>query len=259
MTEAIISLGVMGFVFAVLLAFAAKAFAIEVDPKEAQILEILPGANCGACGYPGCAAYAAAIANGTAKTNACPVGGAKLAADLANLMGSAAESLEEQFALIKCRGTDSVASKKYEYQGIPTCSAAHSLGGGFKGCSYGCLGLGDCVKACVFDALKINEFGIAEVDKEKCTGCGMCVAACPRNIIEMVPARSDVHILCNSLDRGPAVRAVCSEGCIGCGLCARNCPADAIVMENNLAYIDYDKCINCGVCAEKCPMKTIAV
>ncbi len=258
MLEAIISLGSLGILFGVLLAVASKAFEVQVDPKEEEIMEILPGANCGACGYPGCSAYAAAVAKGEADINDCPVGGPKLAAEIGAIMGREASFQENRItATVRCNGDNSSAPKRFEYQGIETCSAADIVANGFKGCSYGCLGLGDCVKVCEFDAIHVNDKGIAVVNEDKCVSCKKCVTACPRDIIYMDPVREFVHVLCNSYAKGPIVRSVCSVGCIACGICEKNCPTDAIIVVDNLAVINYDKCINCGLCEKKCPMNTI--
>lgn len=257
MVTAILSLAVLGCVFGGLLAFASNVFAVEVDEREEKILGTLPGANCGGCGYPGCAAFAGAVVKGEAPINGCPVGGADVAAKVGSIMGLEVDSSVKKVALVHCRGTKAIAPDRYKYEGIATCQAANQVGGGFKGCQYGCLGLGDCVNACNFDALHIGEDGLPIVDKEKCVSCGKCVQACPRNLIELVDETKKVHVLCSSHDRGASVKKVCAEGCIGCGICAKACPKDAISIVNNLAVIDYDKCVNCGLCAKKCPMGTI--
>lgn len=258
MTEAIISLGSLGLLFGILLTVASMAFSVEADPKEEKILDVLPGANCGACGYPGCSAYAAAVASGEAQIDQCPVGGPKLAAQIGSIMGREAKDQEKITATVRCRGDNSIAKKRYDYEGISNCNAANVVAHGFKGCIYGCLGLGDCVDVCEFDAIHVNDKGLAVVNEDNCVGCRKCVTACPRDIIYMDPGRENVHVLCNSNDRGASVRKVCEEGCIACGICERNCPTDAIKVIDNLAVIDYDKCINCGLCAKKCPMNTIS-
>lgn len=250
-------LGVMGLIFGAVLAFAAQKFAVEVDEKEAKILEVLPGANCGGCGYPGCGGMAAAMAKGEAPVNGCPVGGASVAEKVAVIMGVEAESGEKMVAHVMCKGTCDKAVDKYEYQGISDCRAAAALINGPKSCSFGCLGLGTCVSVCAFGALSIVD-GVAVVDKEKCVLCGKCIDICPKGLIEKVPAKQEVIVECNSKDKGKVVKVNCSAGCIGCKACEKACPVDAIVVENNLAKIDYSKCIGCKVCVEKCPKDVIS-
>lgn len=248
--------GITGLVIGVLLGVAGKVFEVEVDEKEIKIREALPGNNCGGCGYAGCDALAKAIAAGDAKANACPVGGQPVASKISEIVGGEAE-VTKQIAFVKCSGTCEKAKDRAVYTGNLSCvQASSTTGGGQKGCTYGCLGFGSCVEACQFDAIHIVD-GIAVVDKEKCVACGQCVATCPKNLIELIPYESTYKVLCNSKEKGKDVKAVCQAGCIGCTLCVKQCEADAILVENNLAHIDYDKCIGCGKCAEKCPVKVI--
>ncbi len=249
--------GVVGIFAGVLLGVASEKFKVEVNETEIQVREALPGNNCGGCGYPGCDGLAAAIAKGEAKANACPVGGEEVAKKIAEIVGGDTESVK-LVANVKCAGNCEKAKDAYEYIGPKDCKlATNSPGGGPKACSYGCLGFGSCVKACQFDAIKIID-GIAVIDKEKCKSCGMCVAECPRNIIEMIPYEAKAIVECNSKDFGKDVKAVCEAGCIGCGICAKNCPVGAIEIVDKLARIDYEKCNGCGTCKEKCPVKIIA-
>ncbi len=257
MTDAILGLGALGLIFSGLLALASKLLTIEVDPREEEIMAMLPGANCGACGYPGCGGYAAAIVKGEATIDACPVGGSGLANQIGVVMGLEAEAGVKRIAVVKCRGDKDIAPARFKYDGLRTCLAANQVANGFKGCTYGCLGLGDCMTACPFDAIEMSEKNLPIINAEKCVSCGKCVLACPRNIIELLPEDKKVHVLCNSYAKGATVRKVCQEGCIACRICMKSCPVDAIVIENNIAVIDYDKCINCGICANKCPMNTI--
>lgn len=253
----IVSLGGMSLLFGAGLAFASKKFAVEVDQREIDIREILPGANCGACGYPGCDGYAAAVAAGQAPATDCPVGGTKVAEGICSIMGLDADTVERRVARVLCAGDCDNAPNKYQYDGIEDCVAASMLADGPKKCSYGCLGLGTCVRACPFDAIHIDEKGIAVVDRDKCTGCEKCVVACPKGIIEMIPDSSKVQVACMSKDRARDVRSACKVGCIACKICEKACEFDAIKVENNIARIDYEKCTNCMVCAEKCPTKAI--
>jgi electron transport complex protein RnfB len=252
----IVALGGIAVFFGIVLAYASKKFAVEVDPKVTEVREVLPGANCGACGYPGCDGLADAVARGEAPVNACPVGGAELAAKLAVIMGVEAGSVERQVARVICCGDNKNANEKYEYQGIEDCKAAEMLAGGSKSCRYGCTGLGTCVRECPFDAIHIVN-GIAVVDEDKCTACKKCIAVCPKGIIELVPVSKKVRVLCKNLEKGKATMQTCKVGCIACQKCVKACKFDAIHVENNLARIDYDKCVNCMMCAEVCPTKTI--
>lgn len=253
---AAVSLGLLGLVFGVILAFASRAFAVEQDERIPQITECLPGANCGGCGYAGCTALAAAIAEGKAPVNACPVGGAPSAERIAEIMGVAALTAEPMRACVHCCGTDGDAVKRYRYEGISDCEAVLRLGGGEKACTYACVGLGSCVRACPFGALSLRD-GVAAVDLAKCTGCGQCLTACPKGLISLIPLSHSYYVGCSNRDRGGETKKVCKAGCIGCKLCERNCPAGAITVTDNFAKIDYEKCTDCGLCAEKCPVKII--
>jgi len=254
--KAVVSLSGMGLLFGAGLAVAAKVFAIEEDPRVIEVRAALPGANCGACGFPGCDGLANAIASGNAPVNACPVGGAVSAGKIAAIMGVEAVDTEKQVARIICRGTSCNAFEKFEYVGIQDCKAAALVSGGSKACSYGCLGLGTCVRACQFGAIDIID-GVAVINPEKCTSCGKCVLECPKNVIRMVPYEQKVVVDCNSKDFGKDVKVKCTVGCIGCQICVKACPFGAMEFENNLARINYEKCTNCMICAEKCPTKAI--
>lgn len=249
----------VGLFIGLFLGFAAKTFEVKVDEREIQVRELLPGANCGGCGYPGCDGLASAIAKGEAPANACPVANKSAHAKIAEVMGTVIEEGERMVAFVKCAGTCDKTQVKYEYYGVQDCNKVALVPGkGNKKCSYGCMGFGSCVKVCAFDAIHIID-GIALVDKDKCTGCSSCTAQCPNKLIEMVPAHARHLVACSSYDKGKDVKAACSAGCIGCKLCVKACEYGAINVENNLAYIDYSKCTNCGKCAAVCPVKVIVV
>lgn len=254
---AAVIVGGTGLFIGVFLGVAGKKFAVEVDEREEAILGVLPGSNCGGCGYAGCSAVAAAIVSGEAAVNQCPVGGAAVAEKIAEIMGQTVGDTVREVAYVKCAGTCEKAKTAYEYTGIEDCSMVNMMqNNGPKSCAYGCLGLGSCVKACPFDALHIID-GIAVVDKEACKACGKCIATCPKHLIELVPYDQKHLVQCSSKDKGKDVMSACSVGCIGCKMCEKVCEAGAITVENNIAHIDTAKCTNCGKCAEKCPKKII--
>ena len=259
-------LGALGLVFGLVLAIASKVFYVETDPRLEQLNECLPGANCGGCGYPGCGGYAAAVLKGEAEIGKCASGGNECAERMAEIMGVKAEKVARKVALVRCSGYKGVdengkltgAKMKGDYEGIADCLAATKVAGrGPLICKFGCLGFGNCTKACKYDAIHIVD-GIAKVDQEKCVGCMQCAAACPRNLIVPVEYGKHVVIACASTAKGTVTIRGCSSGCIGCGLCQKICPNGAITVEQNLATIDYSKCTSCGLCATVCPKKLIA-
>lgn len=251
-------LGGLGLLFGVILSLASKAFAVEVNPKVEEIRSVLPGANCGGCGYPGCDGFATSVVEGKAPVNGCAVGGKVVAEKVGKIMGVGAVDTEKKVAVVLCQGNNSNALKKYKYVGIDDCKAANIVAGGDKSCQYGCLGFGTCKEVCQFDAIEIID-GIAVIDPDKCTSCGQCIKACPKGIIQLVPYSQKVMVKCKNLEFGKPVKDKCNIGCIGCQMCVRACPTDpkAMQFDNKLAHIDYDKCINCGSCAEKCPTGAI--
>ncbi|MDR0316321.1 MAG: RnfABCDGE type electron transport complex subunit B [Treponema sp.] len=255
----IISIGGLSLVFGALLGFSAKKFAVQVDPKVEKIRNILPGVNCGGCGFAGCAGFAEAVAKEEASYRGCPAGGSAAATAIAETIGINPSVSDRKVAFIKCNGVDDNIKRNYIYDGPRSCVAASQLAtGGNKSCSYSCIGLASCKNACPFNAIKIVD-SIAEVDSKKCTACGKCVTVCPMHLIEIIPEKSKVRVLCNSRDKGRVVRKNCRAGCIGCALCQKACEAGAITIEDNIARIDYTKCTLCMKCVNKCPSKTIAV
>lgn len=254
---AVAVMGGLGLVFGCLLAFASKTFAVQVDPRQTAIRAALPGANCGGCGFPGCDGYAAACVAGSCELNKCAVGGAAVAAKIADIMGVAASAADPEVAFVRCQGSFDKTSKDCIYLGINDCQSASVVPGrGPSACTFSCMGFGTCVKACKFDAIHIVN-GVAKVDRDKCMGCKACTQACPRGIITMVPKNKKVHVACSNPMPGAAVRKLCSTGCIGCQMCVKVCPKQAISMKGALAVIDSSKCVNCGLCASKCPVHAI--
>lgn len=253
----LVSMGAMSALFAFGLAVASKKFHVETDPRIEEIEGVLPGVNCGACGFAGCSAFAEGVATGAAVVNGCPVGGAAVAKMVAAIMGVESDGIKRKVAQVLCKGGLEEAKQRGGYDGPRDCRIAHATQGGDKACSYGCLGYGSCVAACQFDAMYMDENGLPVVIEENCTACGKCVDACPRDIIMLVDEDQGVHIRCRSLLTGRFVRQVCSVGCIACQRCVKVCPTGAIYMEDNLARINYDKCTNCQACVAVCPMNTI--
>ena len=252
---AILVLGIMGGVFGLVLAIASKIFAVKTDERLEPIMEALPGANCGGCGYAGCAAYAQAIIDGEAEIGKCAAGGNDAAKKIAAIMGVEAEEVERRVALVRCRGYD--RKSKGEYEGIHDCLAASKVAGrGPISCSFGCLGFGNCIKACKYGAISIRE-GVAYVDREKCKGCMACAAVCPRNLIVPIPYSNEIYVSCASKAKGATSMKVCSNGCIACKKCEKICPTEAITVLGNLASIDYSKCVSCALCATACPRHII--
>ncbi|MBR6425931.1 MAG: RnfABCDGE type electron transport complex subunit B [Oscillospiraceae bacterium] len=249
---------IIGIVVGAGLVFTGQKFHVDVDEREAAVRAVLPGNNCGACGYAGCDAMAAAVAAGEAPVNACPVGGAAVAQQIGEIMGTTAEALERKVAFVKCKGSCQVTGNQGNYVGVQDCRSVVLSGLHVADCDYGCLGLGSCVRACPEDAIHIVD-GVALVNRSKCVGCGLCAKACPKGLIELVPESKHVSVQCSNHDRGPQVKAVCAAGCIGCMLCTKKCEAGAITVEGNLAHVNYETCTQCGACAEACPVKVITL
>ncbi len=262
---AVIVLGAIGLIAAIVLFAASKKFAVYEDPRIAQVGELLPGANCGGCGFPGCSGMAEAIVKGADAGSLdglmCPVGGADTMGRVADLLEMTIADTESMVAVVRCNGSCEHRAKIVEYAGLRTCVAMHACGAGETACGFGCLGCGDCVEACQFGAISVNpETGIPEVDEEKCTSCGACVKTCPRGIIELRkkgPKSRRVYVSCVNKDKGPAAMKACAVSCIGCGKCEKECAFGAITVENNLAYIDFTKCRLCRKCEKVCPKHAI--
>ncbi len=256
---AILVVGATGLLIGFFLTLSAKKFYVEVDEREEAIAEVLPGNNCGGCGFAGCSSLAKAIANGEAPVSQCPVGGEAVALEISKIMGVEASVSDKKVAFVHCNGNCENASNLYEYSGARDCSTIKSTpGGGPKACNYGCLGGGSCTKVCAFDAIHIVD-GIAKVDRENCKACGKCVDVCPNHLISLIPYSAKTEVACSSKDIGKVVMKACKSGCIACHLCEKNCPSGAISVIDNVAVIDHDKCDGCGICTEKCPKKVIVL
>lgn len=256
-TLAIAVVSVIGLLGAAILVAAAHFMHVEEDERIAQVAAVLPGANCGACGYAGCNDYAKAIVDG-APTNKCVPGGAACAAAAAGIMGVEAGAVVKRKATVVCQGSYDNTDDKYRYEGIESCAACNKLYNGRAICEYGCLGYGDCANACKFDAIIIDN-GLARVNPEKCTGCGMCEQACPKHIITVQQESEKPMVLCANRERGALTRKACSAGCIGCKKCEKICPEGAITVEDNVALIDHEKCTGCRKCMNECPVRAITI
>jgi len=247
----------IGLFFAVLIVVVSRFFAVEENKRAAEIREMLPGANCGACGYSGCDGYAAALADGELDITKCPVGGTGLIQDLSALLGIVPGIAEPTVAHVMCQGTVDHTKKRYEYSGTLSCTAAHGLFSGPNSCTYGCIGYGDCVHHCPYGAIDLID-GIAVINESKCKACGLCVETCPKNLIFMVPKRPGLTVVsCRNKWPGAQTRKNCTIGCIGCRKCYNVCEFSAITMDGPLAVIDQTKCTRCGKCEPVCPTHAI--
>lgn len=257
MISAVISLTGLGFVAACGLGLASKKFAVEVDPRQVQIEGILPGVNCGACGYPGCAGFAEGVLTGAAPVTGCSPGGKDVAQRLGQIMGLEVGEVVRKIAVLKCGGDCRKAAFEARYEGVEDCRAAILVGGGGKACRYSCVGYGTCEKVCPFGAIVMDDSGLPVVDPDLCTACNKCVVACPRKVLALEPAAHDVIVRCSSADPAARVKKVCKVGCTACGICEKVCPAEAVAVRGNLAAIDPGRCVECGMCASRCPTDAI--
>ena len=255
---AVAVLGILAVVFGVGLAVASRVFRVHADPRIDEIEEVLPSVNCGACGYGGCSAYAAAVVAGQSGPSECVPGGIDVARQVAGIMGLEAEEKEKRAAVVFCQG-GTRARDRFAYEGIQDCRAAVITQDAAKGCRWGCIGLGTCARACPFDAIVMGDDGLPHIIEEKCTACGTCVDVCPKGIISVLPVRNMVHVLCRSRDKGGQVRRVCEVGCIACKQCEKVCPVEggAVHVADFLATVDVDTCISCGKCVQECPTGAI--
>jgi Na+-translocating ferredoxin:NAD+ oxidoreductase RNF subunit RnfB len=263
---AVFAVTVLGILLAATLCILAKLMYVKVDERLAQLNEIMPGANCGACGFPGCGGFAKALLSGDAKPNECPPGGAELIVKISAILGVESDAGSgPKIAVISCNGDFNTRQKKMDYFGLQSCEAAKNYYGGDNACVYGCLGYGDCQLVCPSNAICI-EGGLARIITDLCTGCTLCVAACPKKIISMEKASNPVFVACKNTEKGGVVKKKCTSGCIGCTKCVKECPSEAISVVNFLAVIDYDKCTGCKTdgstsqerrCVEVCVSKCI--
>ncbi len=250
------AVGAIGLFFGGLLGFASIVFKVDKDERIDKIADILPGANCGGCGYAGCGALAEAVVKDGVSASKCNLMTDEKNEIICEIMGIKAQSVQKRTARISCCGSSEACSERYDFTGINDCFTAMQLNGGQKSCEYGCLGFGDCVKECDFNAISVTD-KIAQTDADRCVGCGKCVVKCPKGLISLVPSGSKYIVACSSKDKGAAVKNYCLNGCIGCKICEKKCEFDAIHVVDNIAKIDYDKCISCGNCAKACPKKVI--
>lgn len=253
---AAVSMGALGVAFAGGLYYAAKKLQVDTDERLELLTNILPGYNCGACGFSGCSGMAQALLEGKAPVDGCSPGGPVVVGKIAEFLGTKADHVERKVAHVACRGNLSF-DPRADYAGLPDCRAANMVVGGHRTCVYGCLGFGTCVEACEFGALSQDERGVPVVDTAACVGCGKCAEVCPRGVIRMVEDGKHSFVRCNSPADARTVRSMCQEGCIGCRACERICHYEAVHVVDGLAVIDASKCTGCGECAIKCPTKCI--
>ena len=254
----VILVSLLAFIIGIFLCISSEVFKVKIDEKVLKIRDCLPGNNCGGCGYAGCDALADAISKGMATINQCPVGGTQVAAKIGKIMGKSASEEVKKVAFIHCNGTCVNAKKLYEYNGVKDCRIVATMPNcGEKQCSNACIGYGNCINSCKFNAINIID-GVAKVDEDKCVACGQCINACPMKIIELVPYKKKHLVQCSNKDKGKTAIEACNVSCIGCGICQKTCTKDSIKVIDNLAIMTYDSCNDCGDCSKKCPRKCIS-
>ena len=258
--SALVALAV-AFLLGLLLGIFKQVFYVEVDPKVEEIRSCLPGANCGACGFPGCDGFANAVASGKAPTNGCTVGANEVATKVAKLMGVEASTSVKQVAHLLCQGCHSVCKPKGHYVGVKSCTAAKLGVNGIKECDWSCIGFGDCAVACPFNAITVTDDGLVNIDKTRCTGCGICVNTCPQKVLKLFPENTKGALaLCSCTNpKKQVIMKNCKRGCIKCGKCERSCEPGALKLVNGIPQIDYSLCDSCGKCVDGCPTKVLTL
>jgi electron transport complex protein RnfB len=257
MIYALASLTGLGILAAAGLSVASKVFHVDIDPRLEIVEGMLPGVNCGACGYPGCSGFAEGLISGEVEPTSCAPADKETVQKIAEYLGMEVTDTVRKVAVRRCGGGHGKVELQAKYEGVMDCRAAILVGGGSKACLYSCVGYGTCKSVCPFGAIVMGKDGLPVIITDKCTACNKCVVACPRDILALEPVTHEVHVRCSSKDIGSRVKKVCEVGCIACGICEKACPVDAITQENELARIDPDACVECGICASLCPMSTI--
>ncbi|MCQ2592399.1 MAG: RnfABCDGE type electron transport complex subunit B [Treponema sp.] len=252
---------VIAFLLGVLLGLFKKIFHVDTDPKVQKVRDALSGANCGGCGFAGCDAFAGAVVKDEAPTDGCVAGGSSCATSIAEILGKAGVEVKPKVAFLACNGTKECAQPKADYVGIQTCAAAQLTMNGTKKCAFGCIGLGDCVKACPFGAATMGEDGLPKIDSSLCVACGKCAKACPKHLFHIMnlDTKGPVARCSTKSDNKPQIKKDCASGCFKCGMCARKCPEQAIDVSGGLPVINYEKCVSCNLCVSACPDKVLVM
>lgn len=249
---ALLVVAIVGIIAGVVLVVASHFFKVEVDETFTKVRECLPGANCGACGYAGCDSYAEAVANGKAEANLCVPGGAGTVSQLSEILGVEVSATEEKVAFVMCNGDcNAVDYMDVVYECVEGCKASKLIYGGPSACKFGCIGCGDCAEVCPVNAICVHD-NLAHINPDLCIACGLCAKTCPNKVIDLIPKKSKVVVMCNNPEKGAVARKHCKNVCFGCKKCERVCPTQAIKVENNIARIDYDKCSGCRECFDSC-------